>query len=506
MCVKITCRTVGHIERSFMQNDGMEVMDTRDAGNVDQEDEQEKNLRPIARVDNLEEIGRRRNEANARLLKLRNYTEGMAFKPLPDHLKNQPYAYMLILMTGRGHQRPASPYPGICLLGCFEGDDREMLLRQIKDYAVRVIHPKFRECDIRLVPMDEWRIIASTLDLLDNDEYCQNRIKENVDLYYTHLRSNQRNFVKKVEEVTGKKMTNETDPTATSTTAPVEKLKKNKRKKLATIQEDADGMGVEREILDNDDTTTKETAPPDVHSKLNSKLKEAQTARLPVAVKKKVDGDAQLELLGLNKHKDTKVSARESMRRNQVRTMHGDKDLVPPYPNELIPRRQSVAAVCFMRDMRPEAHKCKVDKEPMFRILQTYESTVEAQAHVKEHLAPYMADFDVDVVSMGEWLFPEDLGDKEDGIETVFRDKTQNEIMQRRKEEKKQVSKYEKACQEQGVEPSELFLKQAEEGITMEELYEQMTIKGDVLSPGLISQNGKPVKNEETSITDTLKE
>lgn len=474
---------------------------------------QKENLRPVARVDNLEEIGRRRNETRSHVIKLRDYTRNVGFRPLPADLLEFPHAAMLLIVTGRGHTRPASPYPGVCLLGCFGGDDAEMVQRQAVQYATRFILPKFPDCTIRSIALDKWTLLAATEQAMGDGEYCMARMDANMEAYYATLKGGQERFVHKVEDATGKKMTKPGGASESDTTQTASLVSKNKRKKLARVDEarsraqvdlaEADGLGVERDTVQDNAPSVESSAAEgtstathnEVDSKLRNKLADAQAARLPKKAKELAAGDKQLDLLGVQTAKSKRVSAREDMRRWQVRTANQDKDTVPPYPAELIPRRQAVAAVCFLDDFRREAQTGKADKEPMLRILRVYESKDEAEKHIREHLAPYLADFNVDVVTLGDWLFPCDISDKEDSIETVWRDKTLNEIMARRKEERKQVRKYEQECDDQGVNPSELFIKQAEEGISVDELYAQLEIKADPWMEGSASRLAQEATN-----------
>jgi hypothetical protein len=80
---------------------------------------------------------------------------------------------------------------------------------------------------------------------------------------------------------------------------------------------------------------------------------------------------------------------------------------------------------------------------------------------------------------MGEWLFP-GVVDYDKIEQFQFRDEQQQEIMQSRRREKKKVRDYETLCQQEDLPSTELFIKEAQEGISMEEYYKQSQIQGTV--------------------------
>lgn len=204
-------------------------------------------------------------------------------------------------------------------------------------------------------------------------------------------------------------------------------------------------------------------------------------ARLPAKVREaKLEGDRVATLgLPVDKGRQAKVSARHAARRARVQDENSSKATLPPLPGHLLPRRQLYAAVCFLPDCDPAVAKGHAPGEPMVRVLKTYDDKAAAQADVAANLSKHILDFHIDVVDMGEWLFPGAVD--YDAIENFqFRDTQQQEVMASRRRERKKVRNYETLCAQGEVPASELFLREAEEGISLEEYARQTTLQGTV--------------------------
>jgi hypothetical protein len=205
------------------------------------------------------------------------------------------------------------------------------------------------------------------------------------------------------------------------------------------------------------------------------------SARLPAKVREaKVEGDRVATLgLPVDKGRQAKVSARHAARRARVQDENSSRATLPPLPGHLLPRRQLYAAVCFLPDCDPAVAKGHAPGEPMVRVLKTYDDKAAAQADVAGSLSKHILDFHIDVVDMGEWLFPGAVD--YDAIEEFqFRDTQQQEVMASRRRERKKVRNYETLCAQGEVPASELFLREAEEGISLEEYQRQTTMQGTV--------------------------
>ena len=213
-----------------------------------------------------------------------------------------------------------------------------------------------------------------------------------------------------------------------------------------------------------------------VHDKVESAAKD----RLTKAAREAKMEEERIVTLGLpvDEGKRKRVSTRLEAQRQRVAAANADKPVLPPFPSHFMPRRQSCAAVCFLPDCISGTDTGDVG-QPMLRILKTYETKEEAERDVQDNLCKFIVDFDIDVVDMGEWLFPGAVD--YDKIEKFqFRDVQQQEIMQSRRREKKRVRDYDTLCAQEGLPATELFLKEAEEGISLEEYERQTQLQGTV--------------------------
>lgn len=366
----------------------------------------------------LAEIERRKTAAAGKRFLMRDYNKAVAQAALPADMRADAFGYMLFVVTGPGFERPASPHTGVLLLSYFGNADAAEAMAEATSFAAGVVAPKIPNFDIRLMAVDDWVVVASTPERMLDAEYCRTRVQENLDAYFAYLRGKQRAFVNKVERTTGK-----------------------------DIQ-----TGAKKE--DNERAALKQ--------KMDAKLVELGHHRLGKAVKEKVTGEQQMKLLGLAADKEKDVSARKEMVRKQVRDKAKGMPRAWPVPSDVVRRSQVCAAVCFLEDMRKAARKGRITPEPMIRVLRVYPSVEAARKDVDENLSDAIVDFDIDIVDLGEWLFPWDVD--YDKIESFrYRDDEQDKIMQRRLISKQEVKRHERQCAEMGESAQELFLKSAED-------------------------------------------
>lgn len=214
--------------------------------------------------------------------------------------------------------------------------------------------------------------------------------------------------------------------------------------------------------------------------KLDAKLKAGEAKRLGEEKLKKRSGEEQMALMGTASGKGPAVkSARAAMRRQLVRHECRDLEAMLPFPAEVVPRGQRYANLCWLPDTSKEARSGKKDAEPMVRVLRFYDSVEAAERDAEENLSRHIGDFDIQTVDVGEWLFPDDVDyDQQDNFK--YRDAEQNKVMQSRKREKKKVRNYTQLCEEAGVAVDEVFIKEAEEGLSPEDYYKQHQIQGEV--------------------------
>lgn len=413
-------------------------------------------LAQIARVDNYEEIARRKESKEGRKMVMRDYTKNVGFNPLPERLRDHPHGFILCAVTGPGHARPKSPYPGVMFIAYFGHADEKVAQREAVMYATKVVAPRYNLCDLRLVPIDRWALVASTPEKMADEEYCMGKMEANMNRYYDFLRATQRGFVKKVEEVTGREIMSEAERTKDS----------------------ADNELGQQAASDG--TESLEARRKELKRMLSKKRAEQLSKRLKKEVKEKSTGREQMAILGLGGPTDNKkVSARLGLRSKMVQEEGmQNENWVPPLPGDLLRRSQTCAAVCFLQDTEIACRKGRADREPMFRVLRVYQDVATAEKDISENLFMVIGDFHIEVVDMGEWLHPEDVD--YDKIEnSKYRDAEQDRVMKNRQFQNQSVRKHEADCKDLGIQPEEIFLKSAEaaKGISVEEYYARSRIK-----------------------------
>lgn len=243
------------------------------------------------------------------------------------------------------------------------------------------------------------------------------------------------------------------------------------RARLAAAQARADALAAE---LDEPETRRRL-----LERKAEAKRKAAEAARMAKAALQARTGAEQLDLMGTAAKEPGLKSARAAMQRSLVRQACRGREALLPFPQEVIPRSQRVANVCWLEDTSKEARAGRRDAEPMMRVLRLYDSAEAAKKDAEENLSRYIGDFDIQAVDVGEWLFPDDV-DYDQQEDFKYRDAEQNRIMQSRKREKKKVRNYEQLCAEAGVAVDEVFVREAEEGLSADDYYRQMQIQGSV--------------------------
>lgn len=429
-------------------------------------------LAQLARVDNMEEIERRRETKEGRRMVMRDYTKNVGFNPLPANLRDHLHGFILCAVTGPGHDRPKAPFPGVMFLAYFGHENEKVARREAMLYATRTVIPKYNLCDLRLVPIDRWALIASTAEKMDDEKYCMDKMDANMNRYYNYLRTTQRTFVRKVEDATGRDIMTEI------------------------------GKG---EVPNPEKEQSAETRHKELKRALAKKRAEKISKRLKKDVKEKSTGAEQMAILGLGAPTGSKkVCARLAMRSERVQ-QEGmqNENWVPPLPSDLLRRSQAFAAVCFLPDTEIAARKGRIDREPMFRVLRVYGDAATAKKDISENLSIYISDFHIDTVDMGEWLHPEDVN--ADNIEDFkFRDEEQDKIFKNRVFQNKCVRKHEADCKEMGIKPEELFIKSAQDaqGMSVEDYYAQSRIK-TVEEAQALAQKSKQLENATVSTTTT---
>lgn len=372
-------------------------------------------VKELARVNNLEEINRRK-EASSRL-QLRKYdsVENVVFRQLPREFRDHEVGVVVFMMAGPEMQRPRCDKVAINFLAYFGGDREDDIMNSVKQYVANTIVPAYNTCDIRLMYVDKWALLAATPGKMTDQEYSYKRMEENALSFFNLLRRNQRSFVSKLEEATGKEV-------------PIdgETEEEKQRRQRSTLKTQVAG-----------------------------KLAALEAKRMSNKTKVAMSGKQQDEFYGtgLGKVNKEKVSAR----RDALKQNLAQYPSVPPLPAGLLRPKQAVAAVCFLEDQRSQAKKLKITPEPMVRVLKVYSSFDEAKKDVEENLKEHVLDFDIDIVDLGEWLFPWDV-DFEKLENFAYRDSEQNKIMHQKNQNKKDVSSFRKKCTENNIQQEDIVL------------------------------------------------
>lgn len=105
-------------------------------------------------------------------------------------------------------------------------------------------------------------------------------------------------------------------------------------------------------------------------------------------------------------------------------------------------RNQRYAVVVTLQDFSKEVLKGHDDPEPLVMFVDAFENEDEARKYMDEVLQDYIVNVHMDVVDMYEWLFPEDINP--DQITEHYRHEELNRIMQERKNQKRELTKFEK--------------------------------------------------------------
>ena len=108
------------------------------------------------------------------------------------------------------------------------------------------------------------------------------------------------------------------------------------------------------------------------------------------------------------------------------------------------PHGQKFVVVSFVPD-----HDGKLCKEPLFRVYGVFESEADADSWVRHVLAEVVTDVNIDVVSAGQWIFPQNVSGKDISKE-AFRGEELDKIMQQHKNEPCRVKTFEAWQKTQG--------------------------------------------------------
>lgn len=118
---------------------------------------------------------------------------------------------------------------------------------------------------------------------------------------------------------------------------------------------------------------------------------------------------------------------------------------------------QMWAVVSFLCDSTPEVLAGREDPEPLIRVYGCFPTPEDAETYRKS-LADDVKNYDMDVVMMYEWLFPEDVDLEK--LKELYRNENQNEIMNMRKSKKTELASFEKWCKSEGIDAPETIVEE----------------------------------------------
>lgn len=118
---------------------------------------------------------------------------------------------------------------------------------------------------------------------------------------------------------------------------------------------------------------------------------------------------------------------------------------------------QMWAVVSFLCDSTPEVLAGREDPEPLIRVYGCFATPEDAEEYRKK-LSDDVKNYDMDVVMMYEWLFPEDVDLEK--LKELYRNENQNEIMNMRKSKKTELASFEKWCKTEGIDAPETIVEE----------------------------------------------
>lgn len=98
---------------------------------------------------------------------------------------------------------------------------------------------------------------------------------------------------------------------------------------------------------------------------------------------------------------------------------------------------QNFAVVSFIRDMQDSE-----EAQPVFMVHAFFETTNDADRYVRDTLSLQMTDIDLDVVSAGEWISPQNAADHPN---CIYRDDELHKIMENQRKEPGRVARFNSA-------------------------------------------------------------
>jgi len=156
-------------------------------------------------------------------------------------------------------------------------------------------------------------------------------------------------------------------------------------------------------------------------------------------------------------------------------------------PTSFMVRKQNYAVVSWMKDITPEVMRGSDDMEPACIVWRSFDDYPTAKKWLEEVMCKLVRDFDLEIVDLYEWLYPEHV-DREK-MQEGFRNKQQEQFMLRRKTDKAEVKDFQHWCEEKKVDTPVIDL----DATTPE------PVAGQVPAEALTWQDRAPVPSAEVS-------
>lgn len=164
-------------------------------------------------------------------------------------------------------------------------------------------------------------------------------------------------------------------------------------------------------------------------------------------------------------------------------------------PQHLTVKGQDYAVVSWLRDITKASMSGGDDPEPACIVWRVFPNFDMARKWIEDIGKNVVRYFDMEVVDMNEWLFPEDV-DREQ-MQEGYRDAEQGRMMDAIKNEKRKVENYEQECKHLGVKPAvmEVDAQFAKPQLTPAQLAQQNT-SGSGFQPMVIAdlEPRQPIK------------
>jgi hypothetical protein len=197
-----------------------------------------------------------------------------------------------------------------------------------------------------------------------------------------------------------------------------------------------------------------------------------------------------------DKRIQSKTSYQKNERANRIlenssRENSSHENSVGEFSAKYMRINQRFAVISMLADTEQAVRLKRRPAEPLFRIYATFPSKKTATAYIKEELSVHVGNYDLDVVDMYEWLYPQAIDPDE--IVEEYRNPEINSIMQHAKEEKKTTKQFRQRCSQLGKEPDMSYISGLMDTISeepnLEEIKQNNQINNNQINNNQINNN-----------------